>query len=98
MADVNLVAWDSAGEVALGDPTDFLVAEIGGSATAVLSGSGRKRKRVRLHAEADCWVVFWSNDADPTVTDGTNSLSLDASNPEYFDMEVGRVLKAATRA
>lgn len=100
MANVYLVAWDSAAEVAMGDPIEFLVAIIDGNNSAALSGTGRKRKRVRIHADADVHINFFdaNNDPDPTVsTDGSDALTLDANNPEYFDMEVGRVLKAITR-
>ncbi len=98
MANVYITAWDSAGEVALGDPTDFVVAVIDGANSAVLTGTGRKRKRVRIHADADVFINFFSDEADPTVTDGTDAMPLDANNPEYHDMEVGRLLKAITRS
>ena len=98
MANVYVTAWDTAAEVAMGDPVDFLVAIIDSTNSPALSGSDRKRKRVRLLADADCFVNFFSDVADPTVTDGTDAMPLGADNPEYVDMEVGRVLKAITRA
>ncbi len=100
MANVYITAYDSAAEVALGDPTDFLVAIIGSTNSEKLSeqaGKPRQRKRVRIQADADCFVNFFSNEADPTVTDGTDAMPLGADNPEYHDMEVGRVLKAIAR-
>ncbi len=97
MANVYITAWDSAGEVALGDPTDFLVAIVDGTNSGVLSGTGRKRKRVRILADEDVFVNFFSDDADPTVTDGTDAMPLGIDNPEFHDMEVGRLLKAIAR-
>lgn len=96
MANVYLTVWDSAGEVALGDPVQFIVAVIDGARSAVITGSGRKRKRVRLLADADCFLKY----GVPTVTatDGTDSMPLGADNPEYIDMEVGHELHAISRA
>ncbi len=102
MANVYLTAWDSAGEVALGDPTDHLVAVIGTGVSEGLTSSREQepnqRKRVRLLADDNCFVVFWKEGADPDINDGEDSIPLGADNPEYFDMQAGRVLKAIARA
>ncbi len=100
MANVYVTAWDSAAEVAQGDPTDFLVAVIGGANSGKLTvqpGKPRQRKRVRIQADADVFINFFSDNDDPTVTNGTDAMPLGADNPEYHDMEVGRLLKAIAR-
>ena len=94
MASVFITAWDSADKVAKGAPTDFIVATLGGGASAALAGSGRKRKVVRLYADANCFVQ-WAK--VPSATDGTDSVPLGANNPEYFDIEVGFAIDAITR-
>lgn len=101
MANVYLTAWDAAVEVAVGDVTDNLVAVIGTGVSGELTSSRpqtpKQRKRVRLLADDDCFVVFWKDGADPDINDGDDALPLGANNPEYFDMQAGRVLKAIAR-
>lgn len=91
---VYMTVWESASEVALGDPIQFTSAEIGGANSAAISGSGRKRRRVRIYASAACWVKYG---ADPTATGATDAMAVGADNPEYIDMEAGHVLTAIAR-
>ena len=91
---VYMTVWESASEVALGDPIQFTSAAIGGTDSAPISGSGRKRRRVRLYADAACWVAYGSS---PTATGATDAMALGADNPEYVDMEAGHVLTAIAR-
>lgn len=99
MANVYLTVFDSASEVARGDPTQFTVAIIDGANSAAIVGSvtgaGRRRLRVRIQADTKCFVGYFST--TPTVTDGTDSIPLGEENPEYVDIEQGNVLKAITR-
>jgi len=94
MSSVYMTVWESAAEVALGDPLQFTSATIGGSNSGAISGDGRKRRRVRLYSEAACWVKWGSN---PTATGATDSIPLSADNPEYVDIEAGHVLTAIAR-
>ena len=91
---VYMTVWESASEVALGDPIQFTSAAIDGANSAAISGSGRKRRRVRLYADAACWIAYGAN---PTATGATDSMALGADNPEYVDIEAGHVLTAITR-
>jgi hypothetical protein len=95
MADVFIVVWDSAGEVALGDPVQYTSATIGGANSDKIVGSGRKRKRVRIFADAACWVKWGAN---PTATGATDSMAVGPDNPEYLDVEAGHVITAIVRS
>ena len=92
---VFMTVWESASEVALGDPIQYTSAVVGGANSAPISGSGRKRRRVRLYAEEACWVKYGAN---PTATGATDSMPLSADNPEYVDIEAGHVLTAIARS
>ena len=94
MASVFITVWDSAREVALGDPIQYAQAVIDSSNSSAISGSGKKRKRCRLYAEADCWVA-WG--ASPTATGVADSIPLGPDNPEYVDIEAGHIVTAITR-
>ena len=94
MASVFITVWDSAREVALGDPIQYAQAVIGGANSAAITGSGKKRKRCRLYAESNCWIKWGES---PTATGGSDSIPLGADNPEYVDVEAGHVLTAITR-
>jgi hypothetical protein len=94
MASVYMTVWEDAAEVALGDPIQFAAAVIGGANSAAVAGTGRKRRRVRLYAEAACWVKYG---ASPTATGASDSMPLSADNPEYVDIEAGHVLTAIAR-
>ena len=91
---VYMTVWESASEVALGDPLQFTSAAIGGANSVAIVGTGRKRRRVRIYADAACWVKYG---ASPTATGATDAMPLGADNPEYIDMEAGHVLTAIAR-
>ena len=91
---VVMTVFEHAGEVALGDPIQYTAAVIDGVNSAVISGTNGKRRRVRVFAEADCWIKTGLN---PTATGGSDSIPLSISNPEYIDIEAGHVLTAITR-
>ena len=91
---VYMTVWESASEVALGDPIQYTSAVIGGTNSSPISGSGRKRRRVRLYADAACWIKYGEN---PTATGATDAMALGADNPEYVDIEAGHILTAIAR-
>ena len=91
---VYMTVWESASEVALGDPIQFTSAVIGGDYSAAITGSGRKRRRVRLYSDVACWVKYG---ASPTANGAADSMALGADNPEYVDIEAGHVLTAIAR-
>lgn len=91
---VYMTVWESASEVALGDPLQYTSAVIGGTNSAAIVGSGRKRRRVRLYADAACWVKYGEN---PTATGSADAMALGADNPEYVDIEAGHILTAIAR-
>ena len=87
MATLFFRVWGSAAEVALGDPIqeDVITIAAASAQSAVISGSGNKRKRVRLFADANCFVT-WG--ADPTAkNDGTDGMPMGSENPEYVDIQ-----------
>lgn len=96
MADVFATVWEHAETVALGNPLGYLTAVIDGSESGVVPGTGKKRRRVRLFAQEDCWVNW--GETGLTVTNNTDAIPLAASVAEYFDIEAGYVIKAVTRS
>ena len=94
MASVFITVWDSAREVALGDPVQYAEAVIGGANSNPIAGSLKKRKRCRIYANANCWVNWGEN---PTATGATDSLPVASDNPEYLDIEAGHIVTAITR-
>jgi hypothetical protein len=96
MATLYITVFEGSGNTAQGNPIQYLSAAIGaGSAqSGAITADGRKRKTVRLYADADCWVT-WG--ADPTAGDSTDSIAVGADNPEYWDVESGLLFAAKTR-
>lgn len=94
MASVFITVWDSAREVALGDPIQYAQAVIDSTNSNAISGSGKKRKRCRIYATADCWVKWGSS---PTATGVADSVPFGPDNPEYIDIEAGHIVTAITR-
>jgi len=97
MATLFYAVYESAGEVALGDPIQEGTVTIGvaSAQSATISGSGRKRKRVRLYADVNAFVTWGSN---PTaLNDGTDGRPMGADNPEYFDIEAGHKIATILR-
>ena len=97
MATLFFRVWESAAEVALGDPIQEDVITIGSGSlqSAAIIGSGRKRRRVRLFADANCFVTW---NADPTAkNDGTDGMPMASENPEYHDIEAGHIIAVIER-
>lgn len=97
MADVQYTVWRSAAEVANGPVLNENVVAIGAGSVqsddVVWPGNGNRGCRVRLAADADCWVTWGKN---PTAeNDGTGGRRMGAENPEYFDILANE--KIATR-
>lgn len=88
MATLFLTAWEDAEEVALGDILQTTTVNISASSTksTAISGTLKKRRRVRFFADEECFVT-WGE--DPTATDGDNSIPMGRNNPEYFDIQSG---------
>lgn len=89
--------FEGANEVALGDPIQEDTVDFSGgeAKSSVILGDKRKRRRVRVMADDDCFVT-WG--ADPTaVNDGSEGRPLGAENPEYFDVESGHKFSVIAR-
>lgn len=95
MATLYVNVWEHAGEVALGDTIQNTTVTYTTPAvqSAIIVGSGKKRKRVRLFSDGDCYVKFGE---DPTATT-TDSIPMGAENPEYFDVESGHKISVIQR-
>lgn len=89
--------FEGANEVALGDPIQEAAIDFsGGEAKSdVINGEGRKRRRVRVMADDDCYVAW--GDGVTAVNDGTLGRPLGADNPEYFDIESGHKISVIAR-
>ncbi len=97
MATLFIAVWRDAAEVALGDPLQEIAVAIGAASaqSAAITGKDRQRNRIRLFADADCFVTWGT---DPTaLTDGTAGRPLGAGNPEYFDIEAGQKVAVIQR-
>ncbi len=98
MATLYFSVWEDAGVVALGDPIQESSLVIGASSVQSaesIVGSDRKRKRVRLFADADCFVAWGDN---PTaLQDGTDGMPMSAGAPEYVDIEGGHKIATIER-
>ena len=97
MATLFIVVFQGAGSVAHGDPIQEEVVSIGaGSLTSnVITGSDRKRRIVRMYADADCFVTW--GETPTALTDGTDGRPLGSDNAEYFDVEAGHKIAVIQR-
>lgn len=90
MATLFFCVFEGAGSVALGDPLQEAVISIGVSSTSSadpIVGEKRLRRKVRLYADANCFVTWGTTpDAQP---DGSDGRPLAADGAEYFDIEAG---------
>jgi len=71
MATLYFCVFEGAAEVATGDPIQEGVVTVQGSSTqsAVITGTGKKRRRVRVFTDTNCFVTWGEN---PTaLNDGT---------------------------
>ena len=83
MANLQISVFSDAREVAFGVPLQEEIIVIGGTSlqSSVLTGS-RTTHRIRIYAEANCFVTWGLN---PTaLQDGTEGRFIGADNPEYF--------------
>ena len=97
MATLFFTVWRTAEEVALGDPLQESTIDIAATTTqgVVITGDNRQRNRVRVMADANCFVT-WGE--DPTATDdGLSGRPMGSENPEYFDIEAGHKIAVITR-
>lgn len=95
MTTLSVTVFNSASEVALGDPIEVLTVAIGGSsaATSAITTSGTMpRVRVRLFAQSDCYIAWGEN---PTASSSTTPLG--SENPEFFDVARGHKIAVITR-
>lgn len=94
MSNVYGTVFEGAETVHLGDPIQYLTAVIGGTNSDAVTGSNKLRRRVRLFAEAKCWVKYGTS---PTATGASDAIPLAADACESFDIEAGYVITAITR-
>ncbi len=97
MSTLFFAVFAGAAEVARGDPLQEGSVDIGGASTAsvALTGTGRKRRRVRLFADVDCFATW--GESPVAKNDGTDGRPLAASVAEYFDIEVGHQIAVIDR-
>ena len=95
MATLFFTVFSGAAEVASGDPIQEDSIAIGGSsaAGAGINGTGKKRRRVRLFADADCFATWGVN----PVASSTDGRPLAAGVAEYFEIEAGHQIAVITR-
>ena len=91
MATLFIGVWIDARQTLIGRPIQEMAVSIGAgslkSAQITEPSNGKGMRRVRLFADADCFVT-WG--VDPTaLTDGTAGRPLGADNPEAFDIPTG---------
>ncbi len=97
MATLFFAVFEGAVEVASGDPVqeDVILITAGSLQSAVIVGTGRKRQRVRILADTDCFATWGLN---PTALgDGTDGRPLTAGSAEYFGIEAGHKIATIER-
>ena len=88
MAKLQVTAFPDATEVPLGDPgLEEVVTFAASSIQSSVLPDTRIIYRVRIMADADCWVEFGTN---PTATvNGDSGRMIAAESPEYFSLRGG---------
>lgn len=97
MATLFFAVFSGAAEVASGDPIqeDKITIGAGSLQSVAISGTGRKRRRVRILADTNCFATWGEN---PTaLEDGTDGRPLEAGSAEYFDIEAGHKIATINR-
>ena len=97
MATLYFAVFSGAVEVASGDPIQEAVVNIGvaSAQSAAITGTNRKRQRVRIFADTDCFATW---DANPTaLANGLDGRPLSAGSAEYFDIEAGHKIATIER-
>lgn len=89
MASLFYTVFEGAAEVALGEVLQEGAVTIGaGSLTsAAITGSGRKRRRVRIMCDSNAFVTW--GESPTALNDGTEGRPMSAEVAEYFDIESG---------
>ncbi len=97
MATLFFTVFLGAVEVAAGDPVQENIITIGSGSlqSAVITGTDRKRQRVRVFADTNCFATWGLS---PTAKDdGTDGRPLEAGSAEYFDIEAGHKIAVIER-
>ena len=97
MATLFFTVFLGAVEVAAGDPVqeDKVTIGVASAQTVVITRTGRKRLRVRVFADTNCFATWGEN---PTAKDdGTDGRPLEAGSAEYFDIEAGHKIAVIER-
>jgi hypothetical protein len=97
MATLFVAAFASAAQVAMGPPLQEMTVDIGVGSTqsAVIVGSGRRHRYVRLFADANCFVTWNANPV--AIGDGSDGRPLAANVAEYFNIESGNKIAVIER-
>jgi len=88
MAFLGVTVWRDANEVALGQPLQEFPVTIAAASTTssvAIVGSGRQRNRVRLAAQADCYVTW--GESPTALQDGTDGRWMPRGMVEFHDIE-----------
>ncbi len=99
MASLQYTVWASAAEVANGPILNENVVAITGSSTqggVIDSGGGLRSRRVRLFADAACFVI-WGAATQTALSDFTQGRALGSENPEYVEIQANHVLAVIQR-
>ena len=99
MATLFFCVWDDAAEVALGRPIleeAISILATSSPSTSVIPGDKKRHKRVRVFADADCFVT-WGAGTPIAKNDGTDGRPLTADSAEYFDILEGDKLAVIER-
>ncbi len=99
MASLQYTVWASAAEVANGPVLNENLVTIGGSSTqssTIDAPGGNKSRRVRLFANAACFVV-WGAAPQTALSDFTQGRALGSENPEYVEINADHVLAVIQR-
>ena len=98
MATLFFAVFRDAKEVALGNVIQESTIDIAATSTqsaAAITGENRQRNRVRVLADAACFVTWGAN---PTATnDGLSGRPMATEVAEYFDIESGHFIACITR-
>ena len=97
MATLFFTVFSGAVEVAAGDPIqeDKVAIEAGSTPSVALVGTNRKRHRVRVFADTNCFATWGENPV--AKDDGTDGRPLEAGSAEYFDIEAGHKIATIVR-
>lgn len=95
MATLTITVWGDASQTLIGEPLQEMTVAIGAGplASGVITGGVNKAmRRVRLFADADCYVTWGEN---PTAAAG--NIPMGAENPEVFGIQSGHKISVIER-